>query len=151
VRVPPNDIDATAPVLAHHEIDIDAPLALVWELHTGVGQWPTWQPEISTARLGARFAPGSSFDWTTYGMAITSTIYDVVDQERTLWGGGSDEGITGVHEWRFRETDDGVHVTTRESFAGPAVAADAVTFQGLLDGSLVAWLDHLKGAAEAGG
>jgi hypothetical protein len=36
-----------------------------------------------------------------------------------------------------------------ESFAGEPVAADAAGMKGLLDTSLVAWLDHLKTAAES--
>jgi hypothetical protein len=45
-----------------------------------------------------------------------------------------------VHEWRFTETPDGVHVTTIESFAGEPVEADPSGMQAVLDKSLVAWL-----------
>ena len=69
-------------------------------------------------------------------------------QTRVLWGGTSG-GITGIHEWLFAETPKGVHVTTNESFAGDPVEADATSMQQLLDASLVAWLGHLKAAAEA--
>jgi hypothetical protein len=65
-----------------------------------------------------------------------------------LWGGTAD-GITGVHEWLFSETPGGVHATTKESFAGEPVEADAAGMQKDLDGSLVAWLDDLKKAAES--
>jgi hypothetical protein len=65
-----------------------------------------------------------------------------------LWGGTSG-GITGVHEWLFSETASGVRVTTTESFAGEPVEADAQGMQTLLDASLVAWLGHLKTAAES--
>jgi hypothetical protein len=65
-----------------------------------------------------------------------------------LWGGTS-EGITGVHEWRFDESSDIVHVTTIESFAGDPVAADSAAMQSMLDTSLTSWLAHLKGAAES--
>lgn len=43
----------------------------------------------------------------------------------------------------------GVHVTTTESFAGEPVEADAPGMQTALDASLVAWLGHLKVAAES--
>jgi hypothetical protein len=75
-------------------------------------------------------------------------IYEVADRSRVLWGGTAD-GITGVHEWLFDETPDGVHVTTNESFAGDPVAADSATMQSMLDGSLTSWLEHLKSAAES--
>jgi hypothetical protein len=69
-------------------------------------------------------APGSSFDWSSYGFDVTSQIYEVGNRSRTLWGGTA-EGITGIHEWLFAETDGSVRVTTTESFAGDPVSADA--------------------------
>jgi hypothetical protein len=61
------DVDRSAPVLAHHQIDIDAPLGRVWSV----------------------------------------------------------------------------------SFAGEPVEADVASMQSMLDASLVAWLGHLKAAAES--
>ena len=144
----PTDVDRGAPVIAHHEIDIPAPLETVWALHVDVNAWPTWQTDITAAHLDGSFEPGASFDWTSYGFAVTSTVYDVADRSRVLWGGTAG-GITGVHEWIFSETPGGVHVTTDESFAGEPVEADVPGMQSLLDMSLESWLGHLKTAAEA--
>jgi Polyketide cyclase / dehydrase and lipid transport len=107
----PAGIDASAPVRAHHEIDITAPVSTVWQLHTDVDAWPAWQTEITAAHLDGPFQPGASFEWTSYGFTVVSTIYAVADGSRVLWGGTSG-GITGVHEWVFAETPAGVHVTT---------------------------------------
>lgn len=144
----PTAIDGSAPVIARHEIDIRAPLDLVWRLHSNVNAWPTWQTDITAARLVGAFGPGASFDWTGYGLTITSTVYAVSERVRVLWGGTAG-GITGVHEWLFSETPTGVHVATNESFAGSPVEADGANMQTLLDKSLVGWLGHLKVAAEA--
>ena len=92
--------------------------------------------------------PGAAFTWTSYGFTVTSTIYDVKERSRILWGGTAD-GITGVHEWIFQETPTGTWVETNESFAGEPVKADASAKQGMLDGSLSSWLGHLKLAAES--
>ena len=145
----PTVIDTNAPVRAHHEIDIDAPLEIIWRLHTDVNNWPTWQTEITAARLDGTFQPGASFEWTSYGFTVVSTIYVVVERARVLWGGTAG-GITGVHEWRFSQTPTGVHVITQESFAGEPVQADIASMQSTLDSSLAAWLGHLKAAAESG-
>jgi Polyketide cyclase / dehydrase and lipid transport len=118
----PTAVDRAAPVIAHHEVDIQAALDTVWELHTDINAWPTWQSDITAARLDGALEPGASFDWTSYGLSVTSTIYDVAERSRLLWGGTAD-GITGVHEWVFSETPGGVHVTTDESFAGEPVAS----------------------------
>ena len=144
----PTDIDRSAPVIAVHEIDIEASLDTVWRLHTDVNAWPSWQTEITAARIDGALEPGSSFEWTSYGFSVTSTIYELAERARALWGGAAG-GITGIHEWLFTETPAGVHVTTTESFAGEPVEADAPGMQTALDASLVAWLGHLKSAAES--
>jgi hypothetical protein len=143
----PAGTDAGAPVRAHHEIDIAAPLSTVWQLHTDVNAWPAWQTEITAAQLDGPFQPGASFEWTSYGFTVVSTIYAVAEGYRVLWGGTSG-GITGVHEWLFTEIPTGVHVTTEESFAGGPVEADIAGMQSALDTSLSAWLGYLKTAAE---
>jgi hypothetical protein len=72
----------------------------------------------------------------------------VTGRERILWGGTSG-GITGIHEWIFEATPDGVHVVINESFGGAPVEAARENLQQMLDASLVAWLAHLKRAAES--
>ncbi len=144
----PTDVDRSAPVVVVHEIDIEAPLEKVWQLHTDVNSWPTWQTQITAAHIDGDLEPGVSFDWTSYGFSVTSTVYDLAERARVLWGGTSG-GITGIHEWLFSTTLGGVHVTTSESFGGEPVKADAQGMRTALDASLVAWLNHLKVAAEA--
>ena len=145
----PIEVDGSAPVLAHHEIDIEAPLEAVWALHTDVDGWPTWQTDITAARFeGDAFTSGASFDWTSFGFRVRSTIYAVTPATRILWGGTA-AGITGIHEWLFSETFEATRVVTNESFAGAPVEADAAGLQAALDGSLTSWLGHLKATAEA--
>ena len=129
-------------MLAHHELDVKALLDTVWQLHVDVNSWPSWQQAIAEAHMDGAFEPGNAFDWSSYGFAVTSHIYEVeCSRTRTLWGGTAG-GITGVHQWRFEETDSGVRVTTNESFAGDPVSADVARMQDQLDASLVAWLDR---------
>ena len=144
----PTGIDRDAPVIARHEIDINAPLETVWRLHTDVNDWPAWQTDITAARLDdGPFEPGASFEWTSHGLTVVSTIYAAADHARVLWGGTA-SGITGIHEWLFAQTPVGVHVTTQESFAGQPVEADTASMHAILDASLAAWLKNLKAAAE---
>jgi hypothetical protein len=151
----PTQIDGDAPVLARHEILVQAPIETIWDLHIAVNEWPTWQPDITEARLDGDFVPGGSFAWTSSGLGVTSTIYDVSPptgdvspRARTLWGGNA-QGITGIHEWTFTDMTQGVLVATNESFAGAPVDSDPSTMQSMLDTSLVSWLLHLQAAAEA--
>jgi hypothetical protein len=144
----PSEIDSAAPVLAHHEVEIKATLDEVWRLHADVNAWPSWQTDITTAGIEGAFEVGNSFSWSSYGLSVVSTIYAITDHSRILWG-GTGAGITGIHEWLFEATPDGVHVTTNESFAGEPVDAEATKMQSLLDASLVSWLDQMKKAAES--
>ena len=143
----PTDVDRNAPVLANLEIDIDAPREAVWRLHSDVNAWPSWQTDITEVRLDQPLAAGASFTWSTFGMAITSTVYAIEEETRILWGGDAN-GIVGIHEWTFTDAPSGVRVTTTESFSGDPVEADATTMQGLLDQSLQSWLQLLKTTAE---
>jgi hypothetical protein len=144
----PTDIDRAAPVIAHHEIEVEAPLEVVWQLHTDVNNWTTWHNDITSSHADGAFEPGTSFDWTSFGFSVRSMIYEVTDRARVLWGGTAD-GITGLHEWIFNETPVGVRIITNESFAGDPVAADPAALQSALDASLTSWLAHLKVAAES--
>ncbi|MEU2349235.1 SRPBCC family protein [Modestobacter sp. NPDC049651] len=144
----PSSIDHQAPVLAHHEIDVAAPLDVVWSLHTDVNAWPGWQTDITEAHLEGPLERGTSFAWSSSGLRVTSTVYALTDRARVLWGGTAN-GITGIHEWLFEETPAGTHVVTNESFSGGLVSANPQMAQQMLDASLAGWLDSLKRAAEA--
>src|SRR6266581_4898640 len=127
----PTGIDGDAPVLARHEILVQAPIETIWDLHIAVNAW------------------------TSSGLGVASTIYDVSPptgdvspRARTLWGGTA-QGITGIHECTFTDMTQGVLVSTNESQAGAPVDGDPSTMQDLLDASLVSWLLRLKGAAES--
>ena len=69
----PTDVDTSAPVLAHHEVEIRAPLETVWQLHIDVNNWPSWQEAITEAHIDGPFEPGNSFDWSSYGFDVHVT------------------------------------------------------------------------------
>jgi hypothetical protein len=76
----PTGVDGDAPVRAHHETDIDAPMDTVWQLHADVNAWPAWQTDITAAHIDGLFQPGASFEWSSYGFTVVSTIYAVVER-----------------------------------------------------------------------
>lgn len=141
-------IDTAAAIVVRRGTKIDAPLERVWDLHTDVNSWPSWQSDITAAVLEGPLAPGSVFHWKTAGLSIDSTVYAMQAPGRILWGGTA-HGITGIHLWTFAEQDGVVHARTEESWDGEPVRADVENLRAALDGSLAAWLDHLKKAAES--
>ncbi|MBT2541442.1 SRPBCC family protein [Streptomyces sp. ISL-44] len=143
-------IDETAPVIVRLSTVIDAPLERVWDLHTDIDTWPSWNADVDQAELDGPLLPGNSFSWKTHGLDITSTIREIVPGERLVWGGPAN-GIEGVHVWTFEQTGSRVTVHTEESWSGaPVDAATAELGQALHD-SLTAWLAALKSRAEQAG
>lgn len=141
------DIDRSAPVVVELRQTVHAPLQTIWRLHTEVGSWPTWNTGIDSAVLHGTLAPGAVFDWTTAGLDISSTVAELTPLRRIVWGGPA-HGITGIHVWEFEETDEGVQVSTRESWSGAPVDADPYAMHLALEESLLAWLKALKTTAE---
>ena len=139
----PKDIDRDAPVVTHHQVDIAAPLDVVWHLHTDVNSWPSWNREVTAAKIEGEFETGNSFTWTSWDVTVTSTIHVVEEHSRTLWSGPV-HGIMGIHEWRFEQTLSGVRVATDESWSGDPVEADPDSLRAALDKSLLAWLGRLQ-------
>lgn len=140
-------IDETAPVIVRLSTVIEAPLATVWELHTDIAAWPTWNTDVESAVLNGPLVPGSSFSWRTHGLDISSTVHEMVPGERIVWGGPAG-GITGRHVWAFEQSGDQVTVRTEESWSGAPVEAAVDQLGGALHDSLENWLAHLKSRAE---
>ena len=55
-----------------------------WRLHADVNSWPAWQTDITAARIDGPSQPGASFEWTSYGFTVVSTIYAVTERARVL-------------------------------------------------------------------
>lgn len=136
-----------APVVVSLDIVIDAPLQRLWQLHTDVNAWPSWQSDITSASAEGPLVPGAVFHWSTFGLDIASTVQEVEPGVRILWGGPA-HGITGLHLWTFREEDGVVHVHTEESWDGEPVRADVEGMRAALEASLTSWLGRLKETAE---
>ena len=141
------DINTDAPVITRDEILISAPIQTIWDIQTDVAEWPSWQPDVDGAEADGPLAVGSVFRWQTAGLDIASTVEEIEPPRRIVWGGPA-QGIVAVHVWTLDERDGGVLVQTAESWEGDPVAAQPEPLQAALDGSLRAWLENLKRAAE---
>jgi uncharacterized protein YndB with AHSA1/START domain len=140
-------IDESAPVIVRLSTVIDAPLELVWALHTDINTWADWNKDVDEAKLEGPLLPGASFHWKTHGLDITSTVRELVPGERLVWGGPAG-GIEGVHVWTFEQTGDQVTVHTEESWSGDPVEAATAELGQALNASLTTWLAALKSRAE---
>lgn len=142
-------VDKSAPVISRASVLIEAPRAEIWRLHTDIGRWAEWIPEITPARkvTPGPLRPGSVFEWSPQNMKVTSTVATVRTGRCVAWGGPVN-GIDGVHLWTFEPVEGGVLATTEESWSGAPVEADIPGNQAALDAGLHDWVHRLKDAAE---
>ena len=149
-RANPMDVDRAAPVIVAQQIAVAAPPARIWDLLTDIDRWPAWNPDIASAVLDGPVAMGSTFRWTTAGLAITSTIGEAVPGKRIGWSGDTN-GIVGIHLWTIEAGDltgRSSVIQTVESWNGDLVRQDPETMRGLLQAAIKTWLGHLRTAAE---
>ncbi|MEV4048607.1 SRPBCC family protein [Streptomyces sp. NPDC049744] len=139
------DIDHGAPVIVRASIEIDAPLELVWDLHSQVTAWPEWFSEIRLAEIDGPFAPGSTIIWGAHGYdaLFPARIGLIEHQRRTAWD-GTNKGIYGIHAFTFSQRGSVTHVETAESWNTDPGEHAVGTLQTFLQN----WLNHLKDTAE---
>jgi hypothetical protein len=112
------EIDAGAPAVVRRTATIAAPPAVVWETLAGIDEWPSWQHEVSSARLEGPLAPGSGLAWKAGRFGIRSRLEEV-EQERTIgWSGGA-LGVRARHVYRLEPAEAGTTVVSEESWSGP--------------------------------
>ncbi len=144
----PTAVDEHAPVVVRLATSVQASRTALWDLHTDIGAWALWNPDIEHVEFTGPLAQGATFRWRTHGLEITSTVHEVVPGERIVWGGPA-HGITGIHVWTFEEQDGGhMTVRTEESWSGAPVDERPEELRQALHQSLTGWLHHLKAAAE---
>ncbi|MFC4185525.1 SRPBCC family protein [Streptomyces flavovirens] len=161
--------DPGAAVTRSADIDIDAPVEQVWDVHTDVVKWKEWQDAVLTIeRLDSgAFSSTSRFRWTTPvpasefapadTLTITSGVKHVESGRCVIWEGpAKGKAITidkGTHLWIFTKTDKGTHVHTQDSWDAPLLdslqGADRDAVADMLGGGLEVWLQALKAEVEA--
>jgi hypothetical protein len=121
-----------------HGIDIQAPVATVWQLLTDTDRYQDWNPFMP--RLSGRLAPGERLTLTvrpgTRTMTFRPTVLAVDGGTLIRWRGrlGMPGLFDGEHELRLEPGPDGcTHFVQRESFTGllvplmPRVLEDTAT------------------------
>jgi uncharacterized membrane protein len=141
------NIDPNAPLTARKEIFITAPLETVWSLQSDIERWPTWQSDVSSAKLDGSLAVGTIFRWKAKGLNITSTIQELELGQRISWTGNS-IGMKAVHIWMFEPQGNGTHVVTEESLSGWLARILRIFDPAFLEKSLAESLHILKTRAE---
>ncbi len=136
-------IDTNAPLFARKELLIEAPVEKVWNIQTDIERWSEWQSDITSATLQGKLAAGTTFKWKASGLSIVSTLHTVNPNHEIGWTGVS-LGMFAIHNWTFKEQDNGTLVTTEESLSGWLASLIKMFDKNFLDKSLEASLQKLK-------
>jgi len=122
---------------------INAPIEKVWTIFTDVNNWDTWQKEIVDPKINSVFKAGTTFNWKSNGLTITSTIQTVEVNKMVGWSGPA-FGAFAIHTWYFSEQNGKTVIRVEESMEGWLVKILRGRFQSTLDTSIVNWLNYLK-------
>jgi carbon monoxide dehydrogenase subunit G len=136
-----------APVRSKREVEIAAPPEVVWDVLTGLAQWPDWNPDVKSMSFEGPVAPGSVFRWKAGPGTIVSTLEQVDRPSYIRWRGRT-LSIKALHEWWFEPSNAGTRVETEESFSGLLARLFRGSLQKTLDNSTESGLEHLKRESE---
>ncbi len=137
-------INDNAVLKTSKEIEIHAPLNVVWAIHVDINSWKKWHPDISEALLKGNLKSGSTFDWKSGGYKLKSTIMEVVENKIIGWEGVG-FGASAIHVWEFSSLENGnTLVSTHESMDGWMVKLFKGMMRKKLNDSLDTWLSSLK-------
>ncbi len=136
-----------APVAAAAKIEIDAPVAAVWDVLTDIENWPAWNPDVSEASMSGALGEGADFRWKAGPGSITSTIERLAPPHAITWSGRT-FGVRALHRWRLEECGTGTRASSEEAFNGLIARVFHRPLQKTLDDALTSGLRHLKAEAE---
>jgi hypothetical protein len=102
----PDDAD----LFAHNEIFIKAPASAVWRHLVEAQKWPEWYPNSQDVQIvndsSGVLKADSKFQWSTFGLHITSTIHEFLPNSRLGWF-GKGTGVDAVLPYLAFNPDPG--------------------------------------------
>lgn len=140
-------INENAPVKAKKSIQIDALPQIVWKLLSEIDKWNEWNQDIKQSKLNGELEAGSTFDWSSGGAKISSTLHSVIPQKVIGWSGKA-FGAYAIHNWSISEVNGNTEVWVEESMEGTLMRIFRGYMQNILDNGMNRWLEQLKEAAE---
>jgi hypothetical protein len=142
-----------AVLFAHNEVVIKAPCATVWQHLIEAQNWPAWYPNAQDVKIAndhsGALQQNSIFEWSTFGLPITSIVYEYVPNSRLAWFGKS-KGLDAVfyHTWYLVPTSDGCQMITEEVVQGPGAVAFRDKDPSAMHRGHQVWLNGLKQVSE---
>lgn len=140
-------VNREAPVVSGGKILIDAPVETVWRRLSSIDEWPSWQSEMTEAKIQGELEVNQTFLWKASGLSFTSVLHTVDPASRIGWTGRT-TGAYAVHNWTLSKDGDKTLVVVEESLQGLFPRLFQGYFQKNLDHGVQKNLDELKKACE---
>jgi Polyketide cyclase / dehydrase and lipid transport len=142
---------SAADLFAHNEITISAPPACVWDRLITATRWPQWYSNAANVVVDSPsgvLSEGATFEWTTFGLAISSTVAEFAPYMRLAWHGNGD-GLRAYHAWLLVPLYGGTHVVMEEIGLGDTAKKLVATNPGHMHRGHELWNVSLKFLCEA--
>ncbi len=113
-------------MLIREEIEIAAPLPIVWGVFSALEEWDDWNTACQSCHFieGEHMATGACFSFVvrpfTLPIKVKPRITECDPGKKVVWE-GERLGIHAVHTWTFRETNGRVTFISHEEFSGPLI------------------------------
>jgi hypothetical protein len=140
-------INENAPIVSRKTITIEAKPEKIWRILSNIDEWPTWNNEITNAKLHGPLQPNVSFTWKSGRMKITSMLHTVAPYYSIGWT-GKVLGIYAIHNWNLKVVDGFTEVMVSESMEGLLAKLFKKKLQPTLEKGMENWLELLKKESE---
>jgi hypothetical protein len=107
------------------DIEIAAPMPIVWAVFSNVEEWDDWNNACQSCHLveGEEMGAGACFSFVVRPFSplpikVNSQITTCEPGEKVVWE-GERLGIHAVHTWAFKEVDGMVILDSHEKYSGP--------------------------------
>lgn len=140
-------INENAPARTKNQIEISAPIEIVWKILTNIDDWPKWQKSVSEAVMMGSVEEGTKFNWKAGGLSFKSCIHTSKPNKEFGWTGVT-FGASAIHNWKFAEKGNKTIVNVEESLQGVFPKFFKGFFQKELDKGVLTNLEELKTASE---
>ena len=138
------------------EIEINAPLSVVWQTFSHMEEWDDWNTACRSCCITSgndNLSAGTCFSFVirplVFPLKVQPRIVKCDPGREVVWEGGK-MGINASHTWQFFEEDGKVKLLSVERFKGPMVwAGYMLNVPKRLHRLTLEFLQKLKSASEA--
>jgi hypothetical protein len=106
---PDGIVPEQADLFARNEVVIAAPPGKIWHHLIRPTAWPEWYSNASDVTVnapGGLLGAGVTFDWTTFGARIHSSVHEFEPMASIGWYGQTGQWL-GYHSWLLEPRDEG--------------------------------------------